>query len=156
MKALRLIAPVVLMLSMLPAIAAAQTVPAAPILRLANLVVHVANTGDASVLNGAFTSDATVVDENAPFVWRGASAGRAWWTQVIVAIKHDHLTHFRATNVRLAEYKHTSTDAYLVQPMTIVGVSAGKPFAESGTMTYTFHNSGGNWLISTMVWSTKP
>jgi hypothetical protein len=156
MSARRLYAAVALTLWLLPAAAPAQTVPAAPILRLSNLIVNITKSGDPSGLDGAFTSDATVVDENPPFVWRGATAGRAWWTQVLAAIKHDHLTNFRVATVRLAEYRHTSTDAYLVQPMTLVGSQAGKPFAESGTMTYTFHNAGGKWLISTMVWSTKP
>lgn len=103
-----------------------------------------------------YTNDAVVVDENPPFVWRGAGAGVAWWHVVDDVIQKAKLKDFRVTNVRTGEFRTTGTDAYMIQAMTIAGVAGGKPFAESGTMTYTFHNAGGKWLISTAVWTTKP
>ena len=66
------------------------------------------------------------------------------------------LQHVKAVDVRLGEFRQTATDAYLVAALTVTGTAGTKPFAEAGTMTYTFHNAGGRWLISTMVWSTKP
>ena len=99
---------------------------------------------------------AVVVDENAPYVWRGAGAGAAWWNTVADVVLKAHITNLRPTDVRNGEFKSSATDAYLVQSMMIRGIRAGKPFAEAGTMTYTFHNSDGTWFISTMVWTTKP
>ncbi|HEY1653494.1 MAG TPA: nuclear transport factor 2 family protein [Candidatus Tumulicola sp.] len=143
-------------ITLAPAFAsAAQTPPPAAILKLANAVVHAAKTNDASGLRGILTGDAVVVDENAPFVWRGSGAGAAWWSVVTAAAKKDRLTNMKAAGVRIGEYRESPTDAYLVQSMTITGLAGGNPFAESGTMTYTFHKSAGTWLISTMVWSTK-
>ena len=89
-------------------------------------------------------------------MWRGAGAGVSWWHGVDAVIQEAKLKDFRATNVRIGEFRGTATEAYLVQALTIVGVAGGKPFSESGTMTYTFRNSGGKWLISTAVWTTKP
>jgi len=140
-----------------PAVAgAAPNVPPAAIVKLTNAVIHAAGTDDASGLAGIFTSDAVVVDENAPFVWRGAGAGVAWWGVVDAVTKKAKLTHLKVVNARVSEFVSTATDAYLIEPMTITGTIADKPFAESGTTTYTFHNAGGKWLISTMVWTTKP
>ncbi len=135
---------------------AAPNVPPQPILKLANAVLHAADTGDASGLAGIYTSDAVVVDENAPFTWRGANAGAAWWSVVSNVTKRMKLTGLKAINIRISEFRQSASDAYLIEPMTIVGTLNGKPFAESGTMTYTFHNGAAKWMISSQVWTTKP
>jgi ketosteroid isomerase-like protein len=152
------IAAALLVLTLFPAIASAQTkaIPAQAIVKLANAVVNVGNTGDASSLAGIFTSDAVVVDENAPFVWRGAAAGTAWWNHLVVLMKRAHMGNLHVGSLRVGEYRQSPTDAYLVEAMVITGTQSGKPFAESGTMTFTFHKTTGRWLISTEVWSTKP
>jgi ketosteroid isomerase-like protein len=137
------------------AVAAPGTAPEA-ILKLTTAVIQGANAGDVSAFTGLFTDDAVVVDENPPFVWRGSAAGVAWWQVVEDVTQKAKIGHLKAINVRIGEFKQSATDAYLVEALTVTGVTGGKPFAESGTMTYTFHNAGGNWLISTMVWTTKP
>ncbi|HEY1429955.1 MAG TPA: nuclear transport factor 2 family protein [Candidatus Tumulicola sp.] len=159
MKAAHLrLAGALLALTLLPAIASAQAkaVPPAAIVKLANAVVNVGNTGDVSSLSGIFTGDAVVVDENAPFVWRGANAGVNWWNQLVGMMKRAHMGNLHVGSVRVGEYRQSPNDAYLVEAMVITGSEAGKPFAESGTMTFTFHKTNGRWLISTEVWSTKP
>ncbi len=152
------IATLAFVLALVPAVVAAaqSTPPPAPILQLTNAVIHAANTGDAAGLSSLFTSDAVVVDENPPFSWRGTGAGVAWWRVVAAVTRKAKLQHLKAVNVRLGEFKQSATDAYLVQAMTVTAIAAGKPFAEAGTMTYTFHATGGKWLISSMVWTTKP
>jgi Domain of unknown function (DUF4440) len=156
-KVLRRILPAVMALAMFPTTAAAQAViPPPSIVKLSEIVIRVANSGDGSALSGAFTPNAVVVDENAPFEWRGSSAGTAWWTLLATRMRRAKLTHLHAGNVRVGEYRQSPTAAYLVEAMTIAGQRAGVPFAKSGTMTYTFSKMDGRWLISTMVWSTKP
>jgi ketosteroid isomerase-like protein len=138
------------------AIAATTNVPPAPILRLANATMQAANSNNAAGFAGLYTNDAVVVDENPPFVWRGAGAGTAWWNAVAAVARRMSLTHLKAINIRISEFKESASDAYLVQPMTVSGIANGKPFSEAGTTTYTFHNAGGTWLISSQVWTTKP
>ncbi|HZY99074.1 MAG TPA: DUF4440 domain-containing protein [Candidatus Baltobacteraceae bacterium] len=146
---------VFLALTLVPVSAlAAPKPPPAAIMKLANAVIRSANTDNASGFAGLFTGDATVVDENAPFVWRGAGAGAAWW-HVVQAVARKMKMSVKAVNIRVSEFVQSPTDAYMIQAMTIAGAGA-KPFAESGTMTYTFHKSGDMWLISTMTWTTKP
>jgi len=136
----------------------APTAPAVPtpaILTLANAVVKASNSDDASLLSNLYTNNATVVDELPPFLWRGAGAGVAWWRAVEAFTKTKH-ERIKLVDVRVTEFQRSATDAYLIQPMTIVEMGTGKPGSESGTMTYTFHYSGGAWLISSQVWTTKP
>jgi ketosteroid isomerase-like protein len=150
------IVAIFLAISLSPAIAtAAPKPPPAPILNLTNAVLHAADTDDATGLAGLYTDDAVVVDENVPFTWRGADAGAAWWRVVDAVTKKAGLMHIKAINVRVGEFVQTATDAYLVEAMTISGTGS-KPIAESGFMTYTFHNAGGKWLISSQIWTTKP
>ena len=136
--------------------AAASNSPPPAILKLTSAVIQATNADDASALAGLFTSDAVIVDENPPFVWRGANAGVVWWHVVQRVTQKAHLTGLKATTMRIGEFKQSPADAYLVESMKITATAAGKPFAESGTLTYTFHNAGGTWLISTMVWTTRP
>jgi ketosteroid isomerase-like protein len=136
--------------------AAAANPPPAPILKLANAVIRATNTDDASALNGLYADDAVVVDENPPFAWHGRGAGAAWWRVVDAIVRGMKMTHVRAVDVRIGEFRQSATDAYLIQPLTITGTANGKPFAESGTLTYTFHKNGDTWLISSQVWTTKP
>jgi len=146
-----------LVVSLAPlAAGAVPAVPSAPILKLANAVIHAANTDNIAGFDGLYTDDAVVVDENPPFVWRGAGAGAAWWNAVRAIARKMKLTHIKAANIRIGEFKESVTDAYLVESMTVTGLMNGKPFAESGTQTYTFHKAGANWLVSTQVWTTKP
>jgi ketosteroid isomerase-like protein len=137
-------------------VAAAPQPPPQSILKLANAVIDAANTDNASAFAGLYTNEAVVVDENPPFLWRGAGAGTAWWHVVEAVAQKMKLTHLKAIKVRISEFKQSATDAYLIQPMTVSGIAGGKAFAEPGTMTYTFHNAAGKWLISSQVWTAKP
>jgi ketosteroid isomerase-like protein len=137
-------------------VAAAPPAPPPAILKLATAVLRATNTDDISAFAGLYASDAVVVDENPPFAWHGANAGAAWWRVVEGVMQKMKMPHLKAAHVRISEFRQSSTDAYMVQSMTITGSAAGKPFAESGTMTYTFHNAGGTWVISSQVWTTKP
>lgn len=129
--------------------------PSLPILKLANAVVAASNADDALALSKLYTNDAIVVDEIPPFVWRGASAGVAWW-HAVDAFTNKAKHTIQLTNVRISEFQRTANDAYLIQPMTIDETSAGRHSSESGTFAYTFHKTGGIWLISSQVWTTKP
>ena len=136
--------------------AAAPNLPPAPILKLAGAAMHAASTNDVSGFVGLYTNDAVVVDEIPPFIWHGAGAGVSWWRAVAAFAHTMKMRNLRAVNIRVSEFKESATDAYLVEPMTVTAIADGKPFAEAGTTTYTFHNAGGTWLISSQVWTTKP
>lgn len=150
------------LVALTPAVAIAAspppaTQPAAPpaVLKLANAVINASNTDDPSSLSRLYTSDATVVDEIDPFVWRGAGAGVAWWRSVENVLKKEH-HHIKLIGVRVGEFQKSANAAYLIEAMTISDIGAGRTSRESGTLTFTFHRSGGRWLISSQAWTTKP
>jgi uncharacterized protein (TIGR02246 family) len=151
-----IVALVALALLPAPGFAASEPQPPAAILKLANAAMHAANTNDATAFAGLYTDDAVVVDEIAPFIWRGPDAGASWWRAVAVVAQKMQMTNLRASNIRVSEFKAAATDAYLVEAMTVTANANGKRFTEPGTTTYTFHNAGGTWLISSQVWTAKP
>lgn len=132
----------------------AHSVPSA-ILKLANTVVTASNTKDASALSKLYTNDAVVVDEIPPFEWRGPGAGTAWW-RTVDAFTKTKCERITLVHVRISDFQGTATNAYLIAPMTINEMSGGQTFSEAGTLTYTFRNDSGTWLISSQVWTTSP
>ena len=138
---------------------AANPPPAYPtmplsIMSITDDVIDAANSGNAAELAKLYTGDAVVVDEIPPFVWRGSGAGVAWWHAVDAFMKKAQ-HRIRLTAAHISEFQRSGTDAYLIQAMTLEQIPAGK-HSEPGTLTYTFHKSGGSWLISSQVWTTKP
>lgn len=155
----RTILALLVALTPVAATAASPAPPTQPapssILKLANAVVNASNSDDAASLSTLYTNDAVVVDEISPFAWRGSGAGVAWW-RAVEAFVNKERHRLKLVNVRISDFQRSTNDAYLIQPMTILEIGHGKPSSESGTMTYTFHNNGGTWLISSQVWTTKP
>ncbi len=103
----------------------APPVPA-PITKIVGTIIQGTNADDSSLFAKLFTSDAVIIDKNAPFVWRGADAGTAWWSVVDAVTRKAKLTHLKATIVRTGEFRQSASDAYLVQSMKITGVAAGR------------------------------
>ena len=131
--------------------------PPAPIVALTQSILDAANANNAGKFVGLYTDDAIVVDEDAPFVWRGAHAGETWWHGVQRALASRKATTLHATGASPANFMtdREGDDAYVEQPLTIVVTSGRVSHVEHGTQTYTFHKSDdGVWRISRQVWTT--
>lgn len=151
---LLLLTPLLVLIAAGPALAAVS--PPAPIAALVRRVEIATNHDNGAAMRGIYTADAVVVDENPPYVWRGANAGAAWWSNVDGIVAKMHLKSFGAAFRPASEFRLSGNDAYMVQPTTVHGVQNGKAFSERGTMTYTFHRDHGTWKISSQVWTTAP
>jgi hypothetical protein len=66
----------------------------------------------------------------------------------------EHETGFAASAGTPSEYSQTGDQAYLIVPITLVASAKPKPVRETGTMTFTFQRTAGDWKISTLVWTT--
>jgi ketosteroid isomerase-like protein len=151
MKRLAGLIPIALLLT---AAMPAQT--PAPFTALTRTVIDAANANDPAKLAAIYTDDAVVVDENAPFTWRGASAGTQWWAGVQRAVAKLHLRlHVAALSPAHFMTDREGDDAYVTQHLTISATVNGKTSSEEGTQTYTFHRGdNGEWKISRQVWTT--
>jgi uncharacterized protein (TIGR02246 family) len=131
--------------------------PPPQIIALAQAVVDAANANDASKFAGLYTDDAIVIDELAPYVWTGASAGAQWWTAVAKILVANKVASLHAAALSISECRVSGDAAYMITPLRITETTAaGKTRTELGTQTYTFRNVDGTWKISSAVWTTKP
>ena len=118
-----------------------------------NAAVAATNTNDPSKVGSYFSSDAVIVDENAPFVWRGPSAGSSWWQTVQHAISGGSM---HAAAGPLIEYRtDKAMNAYAVVPLHITVSMKGKTMRESGLWALTLHRFTGGWKITTASWATS-
>jgi ketosteroid isomerase-like protein len=107
-------------------------------------------------LDTLFTEDAVVVDENAPYLFSGPHAASQWFAELKTEFAKNQMTGFNAAAGPAIEYSQTGDLAYLILPMTLTGTAGTKPFRETGTLTFTFRRTAGDWKISSDVWTTSP
>lgn len=119
-----------------------------------NAAVAATNSNDAAKVASNFAPDAVIVDENAPFVWRGTSAGSAWWQSVQHAIGGGTM---HAAAGPLLEYRvdRGGANAYAVVPLHIIVRVKGKTIRENGLWALTLHRFASDWKITTATWATS-
>jgi ketosteroid isomerase-like protein len=137
-------------------IGATPAQPPAQIMALTHVILDASNANDDTPLVGSYTDDAIVIDENPPFVWRGASAGTQWFSGVQSLMTQTHASlHAVAAAPTDFQMDREGDDAYLSQKFAVSVTASGKTNTERGTMTYTFHKGDdGTWRISRQIWTT--
>jgi ketosteroid isomerase-like protein len=139
--------------SMLAAPAAAKPLPAA-VMAPINAMLAATNADKGAQIATYYTPDAVVVDEFAPYVWTGPTAGAQWWAGVDkqIAAMGTHTIHAAAQPVK--HFDVTGDRAYVVVPLIISFAVKGKPGRETGLFTLTLRRSGSTWKIATQTWAT--
>jgi hypothetical protein len=111
------------------------------------------NAASAAQITSAYTADATVVDEFAPFVWSAPGAASKWYAGFIAFAKQAGLTKPHAA-LGAARFVHMdgTARAYAVVPMTFTFELKGKPGTEHGDFVLVLVKSGA-WKIASSTWS---
>lgn len=119
-----------------------------------NALVQSLNTGD-NGFKTAFATDAIVVDEFAPFAWRGDNAGARWLTDFGIFLKSVYITHPHVTLNKVLAEEVKGDDAYVVQSATFAGSIGDKPFSEQGAWTFVLRKTSaqGPWVIALDTWA---
>ncbi len=101
------------------------------------------------------TEDAVVIDDLPPHVWQGPGACSNWfrafeaWASKAGAIN---------AAITLGNIRHLDIDggfAYLVAPVTLSYVRAGKPVNFRGMITMTLRRQEAAWRISGVAWADE-
>jgi hypothetical protein len=133
---------------------AAASGPNAAMMKPIQTLLAAMNTGNPKLLNGLYTADATVVDEFAPYTWRGADAGTHWFTDFGTFAKSAHIANVKGSLSTVKNFDLHGDRAYIVVPTTVTGTMSGKKFTEHGTWTFTLQRTGNAWKIVTETWGT--
>jgi len=124
-----------------------------------NKFLEAFNKGDMAGAAATHSSkaDLVIIDEVAPFVWRGAQAVQAWAGDLDADGKTRGLTDQKVT-IRAATRAETHGDhAYVVVPAVYSFNQKGVAMREPAQMTFVLKKEASGWLIHGWTWTgTKP
>jgi ketosteroid isomerase-like protein len=134
---------------------AAAATPPPDVMAPINAVLAATNADKIAGLDSYYTADAVVVDEFAPYVWTGQTAGTHWWTALDRLGVQMGSSAVHATALAVEHFEVKGDSAYVVIPLEITYTLKGKPQHETGLWTVTLRRSGGAWQIATQTWGTS-
>ena len=119
----------------------------APVRRLA----HFMTTLDDSFLADVFADDLTIVENFAPYLFRGAGAAQEWRAgfREHARTLSDLVPEFEAAQ----EFSRTGETVYFVLPTCWNGKSHGQPFTEKGAWSFILTFRTGDWRIAAYAWA---
>jgi ketosteroid isomerase-like protein len=99
--------------------------------------------------------DAVVIDDLPPYVWRGSGACSRWYKAVKAWAEGAAVTHL---TIKIGNTSHLEAEAghaYLVAPVMLSYIKAGKPVDFPGTLTMTLKKDASGWRVSGAAWVDK-
>jgi len=110
------------------------------------------NSKDSAMYNGAFSSDAVVVDGMAPYRWTGANAQGRWFAD---AEKWAHDLGVADENIsydRFVRADVVGTHAYVALSANLSFTIKGQRASRLGILTFTLAKQGDEWKIESQAW----
>lgn len=116
-------------------------------------LVNAVNGGDFDTAVAAFTDAPVIIEDIAPYIWRGKDAPSAWLSAMganaaRLNVQSVSMTLDQPTRVDVAEEA-----AYAVVPGQLELTAEKANLVAKGMLTFTLQSTGGRWLIDSLVWS---
>jgi len=111
------------------------------------------NKGDMAGAAATHAADVVIVDEVAPFLWRGAQAFQAWGDALQADSKKNGMSDERVTLKAPTRIETVGTDAYVVVPATFSFKQKGVAMRESAQMTFVLKKDANGWMIHGWTWT---
>src|ERR1700722_14757190 len=102
-----------------------------------------AQSGDVKTLRQAYLPGCFFVDEFAPFAWSGAHSLDAYLASAVRMYKDTAMTGTSAAHGTPGYVYVAGDKAYLTVPLRITAKAAGKPYRESGILTFALEKTVG-------------
>jgi ketosteroid isomerase-like protein len=116
-------------------------------------MVDAVNRGDFASAIAAFSDAPAIVEDVAPFRWKGAGSVSAWLSAMGAnAARLD----VQAVVMELGQPTRIELDgeaAYALFPGRLKLAKDGGDLVADGTLTFTLERAGGRWLVDTLAWS---
>jgi ketosteroid isomerase-like protein len=110
--------------------------------------------GDMVAVAGAYApGDITIVDEVAPYLWRGPDAVKAWAADLDKDIQTRGLSDASVTLGGVARAEVEGDKAYVIMRATYAYKQHGVAMHEPARMTYTLNKTADGWKITGWAWS---
>lgn len=116
-------------------------------------LVDAVNTADFGTALAAFSEEPVIVEDIAPYIWRGRDAPSNW-----LSAMGANAARLSVQSVLMALEQPTRVEvigeaAYAVFPGQLNLVAIEGNLVAEGMLTFTLQNTGGRWLIESLVWS---
>ncbi|HKU66205.1 MAG TPA: nuclear transport factor 2 family protein [Candidatus Baltobacteraceae bacterium] len=121
-------------------------------------VLAAMSSGDSKRLAGVYSSDAVIVDDQAPFQWTGSNAGEDWFATT--AGRWGKLWYgkfvptLRSPLQPAANMQFGPASAYVTVPGKLTSRLAGKRIDQRGVLTFTLRRVSGAWKITSQIWTS--
>lgn len=109
--------------------------------------------GDVKAAAAPFTADVSIIDEVAPYIWRGPTAFTSWAHDLTTG---DAKNGVAGEKVTLGDVVRTETDgrhAYVVMAAVYSFTDHGKPMHETARMTFALRKGTDGWKIAGWTWT---
>jgi hypothetical protein len=113
------------------------------------------NKGDmaGAAATHAAGADLVILDEVAPYLWRGAKALQAWAADLEADAKKKGITDQKVTIKAATRVESTADAAYVVVPATYTFKEKGVAMSETAQFTFSLQKGAGGWLIHGWTWT---
>ena len=120
-----------------------------------NKFIEAFNKGDMAGAAAAHSSkaDLVIIDEVAPFVWRGAQAFQAWAADLDADGKKRGFTDQKVTLRAATRAETQGDDAYVIVPAVYSFNEKGVAMRETAQMTFSLQKDAKGWLIDAWTWT---
>jgi hypothetical protein len=120
-----------------------------------NKFLEAFNKGDVAGAEATHASgaDLVIIDEVAPFLWRGAQAFKTWAADLERDEKKRGVTDQRVSIGTATRVESDGVSAYVVVPSVYNFKQGGVAMRETAQMTFTLKKGAGGWLIHGWTWT---
>ena len=98
-------------------------------------------------------ADLTIVDEVAPYLWRGPKAFHSWGADLEADAKKNGITESMVTLSATTRTETSGDSAYVVVPAVYTFKLKGTPMREAAQMTFVLKKGTSGWLIHGWTWT---
>jgi len=113
------------------------------------------NKGDVATAatTHATGADLTIIDEVAPYVWRGPKAFMAWAGDLDADAKKNGITEPMVTVSKPTRIERSGDQAYVIVPAVYSFKLKGAAMREAAQMTVVLRRDASGWLIHGWTWT---
>jgi ketosteroid isomerase-like protein len=111
------------------------------------------NKGDMAGAAATHAADVVIIDEVAPYLWRGAKAFQAWAGDLDADAKKKAITEPKVTLGTVTRVESDGSSAYVVVPSVYTFKEKGVAMREAAQMTFSLKKGAGGWLIDGWTWT---
>jgi len=111
------------------------------------------NKGDMAAAAATMAPRVSIIDEVAPFQWRGPDAFTRWGASLAADSKAKGYSNESVALGTPSRELVTSTNAYVIVPATYAFTQKGVKMAEVAQLTFTLWKVDGAWKITGWTWT---